>query len=168
MDLTNQQVTLRQARIEELEAELAKEREKGKLKEKQISDLLAEVVFEVSTPRIRELEDKISAMALEALSAEGQWIEHTAAQQATIAEMKKAIAAWERAEAGQELQEAEAKLIVIMNIESNLDALHEARALECERLADVAGDEPEHVKAMFSEWLREEAAAHRAKKEEGK
>ncbi|HNA86014.1 MAG TPA: hypothetical protein PLB04_10640, partial [Nitrospira sp.] len=87
MDLTNQQVTLRQARIEELEAELAKEREKGKLKEKQISDLLAEVVFEVSTPRIRELEDKISAMALEALSAEGQWIEHTAAQQATIAEM---------------------------------------------------------------------------------
>ncbi|HMX92326.1 MAG TPA: hypothetical protein PLY42_13215 [Nitrospira sp.] len=166
MDLTNQQVTLRQARIEELEAELAKEREKGKLKEKQISDLLAEVVFEVSTPRIRELEDKISAMALEALSAEGQWIEHTAAQQATIAEMKKAIAAWERAEAGQELQEAEAKLIVIMNIESNLDALHEARALECERLADVAGDEPEHVKAMFSEWLREEAAAHRARKEE--
>ena len=50
-------------------------------------------------------------------------------------------------------------------IPTNLDALHEARALECERLADVAGDEPEHVKAMFSEWLREEAAAHRARKE---
>ena len=47
-------------------------------------------------------------------------------------------------------------------------ALHEARALECERLADVGGDEPEHVKAMFSEWLREEAAAHRAKKGKGK
>ena len=47
----------------------------------------------------------------------------------------------------------------------NLDALHEALALECERLANVAGDEPEHVKALFSEWLREEAAAHRAKKE---
>ena len=92
--------------------------------------------------------------------------EELAAAQATIAEMREAIGAWERAEAGQELQEAEAKLIVIMNIESNLDALHEARALECERLADVAGDEPEHVKAMFSEWLREEAAAHRARKEE--
>ena len=91
--------------------------------------------------------------------------EELAAAQATIAEMREAIGAWERAEAGQELQEAEAKLIVIMNIESNLDALHEARALECERLAEVF--EPGWIKNM----LDREAAAHRARKqtkEEGK
>ena len=80
-----------------------------------------------------------------------------AQQAAVIAQMRGAIGAWERAEAGQELQEAEAKLIAAMNAPANLDALHEARALECERLAKAHG-----VGVM--KWLLEEAAAHRARR----
>lgn len=88
-----------------------------------------------------------------------------AAAQATIEQMRGAIGAWERAEAGQELQEAEAKLIAAMNTENNLDALHEARAQECERLAELSAFEEDEVSQF---WLLGEAEQHRAKKGEGK
>ena len=88
-----------------------------------------------------------------------------AAAQAVIEQMRGVIGAWERADGNEELQEAEAKLIKAMNTKNSLDALHEARALECERLAKAHG-----VGVM--KWLLEEAAAHRARKqatkEEGK
>ena len=52
-----------------------------------------------------------------------------------------------------------------LSVPPNLDALHEARALECERLAKAHG-------MGVMKWLCEEAAAHRARKqamkEEGK
>ena len=81
-----------------------------------------------------------------------------ATAQATIEQMRGAIGAWERADGNEELQEAEAKLIAAMNAPTNLDALHEALAKECERLAKTHG-----VGVM--KWLCEEAAAHRARKE---
>ena len=90
-----------------------------------------------------------------------------AAAQATIKQMREAIGAWERADGNEELQEAEAKLIAAMNAPANLDALHEALAKECERLACDG-----HLSIEGTEWLLEEAAAHRARKqatkEEGK
>lgn len=43
---------------------------------------------------------------------------------------------------------------------TNLDALHEDRARECERLANMLG-----IPASAETLLREEAAAHRARKE---
>lgn len=48
-------------------------------------------------------------------------------------------------------------------IPTNLDALHEARALECERLAGMF---PRG--SMIAHRMLEEAAAHRARKEEEK
>lgn len=42
---------------------------------------------------------------------------------------------------------------------ANLDALHEARALECERLANSAGD------VFAKHWLLSEASCRRAQKE---
>ena len=91
-------------------------------------------------------------------------LEQLAAAQATIAKMREALFTC----TPEGFCDFDSVREALSAPTSNLDALHEARALECERLADVAGDEPEHVKAMFSEWLREEAAAHRAKKGKGK
>lgn len=117
-----------------LEAELAKEREK-----------------------VKELEDKISAMALEALSAEGQWIEHTAAQQAAIAKMREALLTC-TPEGFCDFDSVREALA----ISTNLDALREALALECERL-EASLDESRGM-AITAAGLRKEAAAHRAKK----
>ena len=89
-------------------------------------------------------------------------LEQLAAAQATIAKMREALFTC----TPEGFCDFDSVREALSAPTSNLDALHEAMALECERLADVAGDEPEHVKAMFSEWLREEAAAHRARKEE--
>ena len=83
-----------------------------------------------------------------------------AQQAATIEQMRGAIGAWERADGNEELQEAEAKLIAAMNAPANQDALHEARALECERLKNRYREN-----SPCSWWLDEEAAAHRARKE---
>ena len=93
--------------------------------------------------------------------------EDLAAAQAVIEQMRGAIGAWERADGNEELQEAEAKLIAAMNAPANQDALHEALALECERLKNRYREN-----SPCSWWLDEEAAAHRARKqamkEEGK
>ena len=47
-----------------------------------------------------------------------------------------------------------------LSVPPNLDALHEARALECERLKNRYREN-----SPCSWWLDEEAAAHRARKE---
>ena len=83
-----------------------------------------------------------------------------AAAQATIEQMRAAIGSWDRADTPLELQAAEAKLIACM-VATNLDTLHEVRALECERLRD------EFTNAEAIDILTAEAAAHRAKKGEG-
>lgn len=85
-----------------------------------------------------------------------------AAAQATIEQMRAAIGSWDRADTPLELQAAEAKLIACM-VATNLDTLHEVRALECERLAEWA-------KRSWSDFVHDhlvkEAASHRARKEE--
>lgn len=60
------------------------------------------------------------------------------------------------------------KLIRAITTPTNLDALHEARALECERLVDRLDDGNSDVtveEKNIAEWIRNEAAAHRARKE---
>lgn len=61
--------------------------------------------------------------------------------------------------------ELEAEVEHALSIPTNLDALHEVRAAECERLA-ASG--PLEVTSMWYSWLLKGAAAHRAKKGEGK
>ena len=98
---------------------------------------------------------------VELLQAENARLrEELAAAQAVIEQMRGVIGAWERADGNEELQEAEAKLIAAMNAPANQDALHEARALECERLKNRYREN-----SPCSWWLDEEAAAHRARKE---
>jgi DNA repair exonuclease SbcCD ATPase subunit len=116
--------------------------------------------LEAENARLRE-ENKAFESDVETIAAHNiELQEQLAAAQAVIEQMREAIGAWERAEAGQELQEAEAKLIKAMNTENTLDALHEARALECERLKNRYREN-----SPCSWWLDEEAAAHRARKE---
>ena len=140
MDLTNPQIIMRDKEIARLKEELAKERERAETRE------LA-------------LDAAVSSSCV--LGAE------LAAAQAVIEQMRGAIGAWERADGNEELQEAEAKLIAAMNAPANQDALHEALALECERLKNRYREN-----SPCSWWLDEEAAAHRARKqamkEEGK
>ena len=112
--------------------------------------------------KVKELESMSTVKGAMGLLADQ--LKQLAAAQATIAKMREALFTC----TPEGFCDFDSVREALSAPTSNLDALHEARALECERLADVAGDEPEHVKAMFSEWLREEAAAHRAKKGKGK
>lgn len=203
MDLTNPQITHRQARIEELEAELAKEREKVKeldtgldqaLRERDaaedIGTRLAEVVggyFRVEVGEHSNMNDP-REMAIAILEGEYQTDSDAdrklAAAQATIEQMREALES--KVSISELLMEAHEdscrihddamfctcgaydaiRINKAIAIPTNLDALHEARALECERLAEVF--EPGWIKNM----LDREAAAHRARKqtmkEEGK
>lgn len=126
------------------------EKERARAAERQVAEL---------REKVAQLEDQCHDLN-EQFAQVAAYKEQLAAAQAVIAEMREAIGAWERAEWNLELQEAEAKLIAAMNTAANLDALHEARAAECERLADMLG-----IPASAETLLREEAAQHRARKE---
>ena len=166
MDLTSPQITMRDREITQLKEELAKERERAETRELALDAAVSSSC--VLGAELAKERNKLE-MAEAVIAGDGALItglkNELAAAQATIAEMREAIGAWERADGNEELQEAEAKLIKAMNTENNLDALHEALAKECERLAKAHG-----VGVM--KWLLEEAAAHRARKqatkEEGK
>lgn len=139
---------------QQLEAELAKEREKVKL----ANDVLA--------------------------SERGIYADRLATAQATIAEMREKSEAAKNAcmvassgcshikthaECNEARQFAHATKINVetalsalneaLALPTNLDALHEAKAQECERLAGYL------LHNEVRRWLREEAAAHRARKE---
>ena len=95
--------------------------------------------------------------------------EQLAAAQATIEQMREALKViTRRANCLDVLEIARtANEALALTIASNPDALHEARALECERLKNRYREN-----SPCSWWLDEEAAAHRARKratkEEGK
>lgn len=95
---------------------------------------------------------------------EAHCIEHReelAAAQATIAEMRKALEDFcEYAEACNDDSPEFYRARAIIAIQCNLDALHEDRARECERLAKKS----EQGMLLCNELI-EEAAAHRARKE---
>lgn len=88
-----------------------------------------------------------------------EWNKQLAAAQATIAEMRgKVSQCLDEHYVGRKFSTN--SLHDALALPTNQDALHEALARECERLAEVSEDY--HMRT----WLRKEAAAHRARKEE--
>lgn len=79
-----------------------------------------------------------------------------AAAQATIAEMREALTLANNSPAG---DFTDTRIIEALALPTNLDALHEALAKECERLMEMASEYK--VRTL----LYNEAAAHRARKE---
>ena len=97
-----------------------------------------------------------------------------AAAQATIANMRQrfsAITTVAKQYAGAYPTQIATLADEALSLPTNLDALHEARALECERLESILRG-PFFAswvgKERFAEYLETEAEAHRARKEEGK
>ena len=130
--------------------ELAAEREKVKALEREVAHWKNN--HETEVRRARALKERTD-MPLERVQAYEKWgkdMEQLAAAQAMIAQMWEALRYCKEYIDGTVAAEA----LVLPN---NQDALHEALALECERLAGVVTNS-RHL-------LREEAAAHRARKE---
>lgn len=111
-----------------------------------------------------DLGQTIYANTIRGLEAENARLrEELAAAQATIEQMGEAL---ENHSGNYKLSKSECeKINAILAIPTNLDAMHEDRARECERLMKIAHKKLDTATAF---WLYVEAADHRAKKEEGK
>ena len=171
MDLTNPQIIMRDKEIAQLRAELAAERVRVKeleatlrcsenvrvaIRDEKISKLETELAKE--REKVKELESTAKKLAAGTVR---QAIELAAAQ-ATIAEAADEIQFW-GAYASDYFQEKHDIAGTVARFRSaNLDALHEARALECERLAENRRRMHDTSTAIL---LDIEAAAHRARKE---
>lgn len=128
--------------VEQLRAELAAEREKVKELSTWLNDM--------------EAEAKDFAFQVERKT------EQLAAAQATIAQMREALVA-----AGKNGVDdfIAAGCLQMADRSVNLDALHEVRARECERLKANYPDSLDDEREAVQLWLNEQAAAHRARKE---
>lgn len=140
---------------------LEKEREKVKELEKQIQGWKA------------DQKENIGVAFSEcgrANKAEAQLV----AAQATIEQMREALVNCDHAfDECKDFPITHDMVIDALNLPTNLDALHEARAQECERLRDIAEEGqseflPEssgsYALKCVADTLTQEAAAHRAKK----
>ena len=128
--------------------------------------------LEAENARLRE-ENKAFESDVETIAAHNiELQEQLAAAQADAARMREALGnllcraeteyqALTDGEHGNFFEFSEAKFATATyHTTTNLDALHEARALECERLKNRYREN-----SPCSWWLDEEAAAHRARKE---
>ena len=106
--------------------------------------------------KVRELAHQKGAL----IDKADTYYQKLAAAQATIAEMREAHKNVVREANLRDVLPIAMISHEALALPTNQDALHEALARECERLADAEGVEEGH-----REWLREEAAAHRARKE---
>ncbi len=133
-----------------------------------------EILLRTSLQDCREKYDKLSGKYLELQAENARLMEELAAAQATIEQMREALTEVVDADECQDADgwlcfelsaEAYHRADAALALQCNQDALHEARALECEHISAHC-----HNKnwGIMADMLTKRAAAHRAKKGEGK